>query len=260
MSFDNTYNTNRFKLPLFQKHEGFQFLAEGIRQLNEKHDIPLPEVVITDYDQQMKAGLDSQFPDSQQQICTHHINSNVLLSAKRKWKDAKEDGDSDDSSSGSGQTQTALTSGDIEAVLSVEGHGDPSLQNDRTTPVPHNYRGVLEMWKYVAFTQTKEDYEMAWVRLCEEFNDQQAILTYLHKTYLPERDFIDSCSQDEVLTAWACSNPQNHAGGLETERVCGNSPQGGHTVPGTESHGSNAKLNVFWLQSSLAGPGHVKVQ
>ncbi|KJZ70959.1 hypothetical protein HIM_09663 [Hirsutella minnesotensis 3608] len=81
MSFDNTYNTNRFKLPLFQvtgqtclksvynalfglidneKREGLQFLAEGIRQLNDKHDIPLPEVVITDYDQQMKASLDSQ--------------------------------------------------------------------------------------------------------------------------------------------------------------------------------------------------------
>ncbi|XP_044722264.1 MULE transposase domain-containing protein [Hirsutella rhossiliensis] len=89
MSFDNTYNTNRFKLPLFQvtgqtclksvynaafglidneKREGFQFLAEGIRQLNEKHDIPLPEAVISGYDQQMKAALDNQFPGSQQQI------------------------------------------------------------------------------------------------------------------------------------------------------------------------------------------------
>ncbi|KJZ68074.1 hypothetical protein HIM_12537 [Hirsutella minnesotensis 3608] len=78
MGFDNTYNTNRFKLPLFQvtgqtclksvynaafglidneKREGFQFLAEGIRQMNDKHDIPLPEVVITDYDKQMKADL-----------------------------------------------------------------------------------------------------------------------------------------------------------------------------------------------------------
>ncbi|KJZ70048.1 hypothetical protein HIM_10552 [Hirsutella minnesotensis 3608] len=168
LSFDNAYNTNRFKLPLFQvtgqtclksvynaafglidneKREGFQFLAEGIRQLNEKHDIPLPEVVITDYDKQMKAALDSQFPDSQQQI--------------------------------------SLTSGDIAAVLSVGDHGDRPLRNDRTMPVPHNYRGVLEMWKYVAFARTKEDYEKAWVRLCEEFNDQQAILMYLCKTYLP---------------------------------------------------------------------------
>ncbi|KAM4067997.1 MULE transposase [Hirsutella rhossiliensis] len=159
MSFDNTYNTNRFKLPLFQvtgqtclksvynaafglidneKREGFQFLAEGIKKLSEKHEIPLPEVVITDYDQQMKAALDNQFPDSQQQICIHHINSNVLLNAKRKWKNAKEESDSDGR------------------------HGDPPLKNGRPAPVPHSYRGVLELWKYVVFAQTKQNYEKAW--------------------------------------------------------------------------------------------------
>ncbi|KAM4061687.1 MULE transposase [Hirsutella rhossiliensis] len=114
ISFDNTYNTNRFKLPLFQatgqtclksvynaafglidneRREGFQFLAEGIRQLFERHGIQLPNVVITDFDQQMKAALEDQFPDAQQQLCIFHINSNVLLNAKRKWKHAKEDSD-----------------------------------------------------------------------------------------------------------------------------------------------------------------------
>ena len=60
ISFDNTYNTNRFKLPLFQatgqtclktvfnaafglidneRREGFQFLAEGIHQLLVQNDI-----------------------------------------------------------------------------------------------------------------------------------------------------------------------------------------------------------------------------
>ncbi|KAM4055484.1 MULE transposase [Hirsutella rhossiliensis] len=188
MSFDNTYNTNRFKLPLFQvtgqtclksvynaafglidneKREGFQFLAEGIKKLTDE------------------GSIDNQFPDSQQQICIHHINSNVLLNAKRKWKNAKEESDSDGGSSGSGQTQIALTSGDIDAVLAVGRHGDPPLKNGRPAPVPHSYRGVLELWKYVVFAQTKQNYEKAWVRLCEEFNDQQAILTYLYKTYLP---------------------------------------------------------------------------
>jgi hypothetical protein len=78
MSFDNTYNTNRFKLPLFQvtgqtclksvynaafglidneRREGFQFLAEGLRQLIAEHEIQLPDVIITDYDKQMKAAL-----------------------------------------------------------------------------------------------------------------------------------------------------------------------------------------------------------
>jgi hypothetical protein len=63
ISFDNTYNTNRFKLPLFQatgqtclgsvynaafglidneRREGFQFLSESIRQLAEQHSIRQP--------------------------------------------------------------------------------------------------------------------------------------------------------------------------------------------------------------------------
>ncbi|EGY20864.1 uncharacterized protein VDAG_02388 [Verticillium dahliae VdLs.17] len=64
ISFDNTYNTNRFKLPLFQatgqtclgsvfnaafglidneRREGFQFLSESIRQLAEQHSIRPPD-------------------------------------------------------------------------------------------------------------------------------------------------------------------------------------------------------------------------
>ncbi|ODA77184.1 hypothetical protein RJ55_06811 [Drechmeria coniospora] len=224
MSFDNTYNTNRFKLPLFQvtgqtclksvfnaafglidneRREGFQFLAEAVRKLNDSHKIPLPNVVVTDYDQQMKAALESQYPDGQQQM----------------------------------QKATEMS--------------------NPAAPVPHNYRGVLELWKFVGFAETREEHEKAWVRFCDEFNDQQAILMYLYNTYLPiraqwaqcfikkyrnfgirvtsgteasnnnvksyllngmsdlyslveaieamvgdqERDFIDNCSQDEVLTS-----------------------------------------------------------
>ena len=97
LSFDNTYNTNRFKLPLFQvtgqsclksvynaafglinneRRENFQFLAESVKKLMERHEIQSPDVIITDYDQQMKAALEDQYPDSQQQMCIHHINSN----------------------------------------------------------------------------------------------------------------------------------------------------------------------------------------
>ncbi|PNH33004.1 hypothetical protein VD0002_g8297 [Verticillium dahliae] len=106
ISFDNTYNTNRFKLPLFQatgqtclgsvynaafglidneRREGFQVLSESIRQLAEQHSIRQPDVIIADFDNQMKAALDDQFPEVQQQLCIHHINSNVLLKAKQKW-------------------------------------------------------------------------------------------------------------------------------------------------------------------------------
>ncbi|EHK21997.1 uncharacterized protein TRIVIDRAFT_70960 [Trichoderma virens Gv29-8] len=96
----------------------------------------------------------------------HHIDSNVHLNAKRRLKDSEEVGHSDVGSS-------------------ERRYSNPALQNDSTAPVPYSYRGVLELWKFVAFVQTKEEHEKAWVRLCEEFNDQRAILAYLYKTYLP---------------------------------------------------------------------------
>nr|CEG04031.1 unnamed protein product [Fusarium acuminatum CS5907] len=105
ISFNNTYNTNRFKLPLFQatgqtylgsifnaafglidneRQEGFQFLSKSIRQLAEQHSIYQPDVIITDFNDQIKAALNNQFPDIQQQLYIHHINSNVLLKSKQK--------------------------------------------------------------------------------------------------------------------------------------------------------------------------------
>ncbi|KAK4068501.1 hypothetical protein Purlil1_13791 [Purpureocillium lilacinum] len=285
MSFDNTYNTNRFKLTLFQvtghtclksvynaafglidneRREGFQFLTEAVRELTERHGILLPDVVITDYDKAMKEALDNQFPDSQQQLCIHHINANVLLNAKRKWKNAGEGGESDgDGSSCSEQTHAALTPTDVEAVLAAERQDNPLPQGNLAAPVPHNYRGVLELWKFVVFAETRGEHEKAWADLCDEFNNQPAIRMYLYKTYLPiraqwaqcfikkhrnfgvrvtsgteasnnniksyllngmshlyslveaveamlkgqVRDFIDACSQDEVLTSRTYSGP-----------------------------------------------------
>ncbi|KAF4434584.1 mutator-like element, partial [Fusarium austroafricanum] len=105
ISFNNTYNTNRFKLLLFQaigqtclgsvfnaafglidnkRREGFQFLSESIQQLAEQHSICQPDVIITDFDDQIKAALNDQFPNIQQQLYIHYINSNVLLKSKQK--------------------------------------------------------------------------------------------------------------------------------------------------------------------------------
>lgn len=86
LSFDNTYNTNRFKLPLFQvtgqtclgtvfnaafglidneRLEGFPFLARGVRTLLDRYSIRPPDVIITDFDDQMKKALGVEFPDAQ---------------------------------------------------------------------------------------------------------------------------------------------------------------------------------------------------
>lgn len=43
------------------------------------------------------------------------------------------------------------------------------------------------MWKIVVFAETEEAHEKAWADLCREFDDQRAILRYLHGTYMPVR-------------------------------------------------------------------------
>ncbi|KAG7119700.1 PKS-NRPS hybrid synthetase like protein [Verticillium longisporum] len=176
ISFDNTYNTNRFKLPLFQatgqtclgsvfnaafglidneRREGFQFLSESIRQLSEQHSIRKPD----------------------QLLCIHHINSNVLLKSKQKW--AKGHSSSSDSSGGEDSAPQA------QAELSPQ---DRQLVHAPTAAViPHSYRGVLMMWKLVMFAETEEAHEKAWRNLCNEFDDQRVILRYLHGTYMPVR-------------------------------------------------------------------------
>ncbi|KAK4067510.1 hypothetical protein Purlil1_13843 [Purpureocillium lilacinum] len=197
VSFDNTYNTNRFKLPLFQatgqtclgsvynaafglidneRREGFQFLSESMRQLSEQRSIRLPDVIITDFDNQMKAALDDQFPDAQQQLCIHHINSNVLLKSKQKWVEK-------DSGSGSSDEEDL-----VPVALPHLNLQDEELVHTPTTgTIPHSYRGVLMMWKLVVFAETEEAHEKAWKNLCTEFDDQRAILRYLHGTYMTTR-------------------------------------------------------------------------
>jgi hypothetical protein len=198
ISFDNTYKTNRFKLPLFQatgqtclgtvfnaafglidneRREGFQFLAESIRQLVTDHSVREPIVIITDFDKYMKAAFDDQFPRSQQQLCIHHINSNVLLQSKRKWVNRAPNGSSSESD------EDVPTNPNAE--LNTE--DQQLIQAPSSTKIPHSYEGVLQMWKVVLFAPTEIDHQAAWTALCKEFNDQRAILRYLYGTYLPVR-------------------------------------------------------------------------
>jgi len=174
ISFDNTYNTNRFKLPLFQatgqtclgsifnaafglidneRREGFQFLTESTKQLIDKHSIRQPDVIITDFDIAMKAALNDQFSDVQQQLCIHHINSNVLLKAKQKW--LKRRRGSSSSTSGSTDEEDDFTPQGQAKLNST----DQQLNVPSTNTIPHSYQGVLFMWKAVVFAETEDAHE-----------------------------------------------------------------------------------------------------
>ncbi|OBS15793.1 hypothetical protein FPOA_13425 [Fusarium poae] len=153
ISFDNTCNTNRFKLPLFQvtgqtclgtvfnaafglidneRLEGSQFLTNGVRTLLDRYSTRTPDVVITDFDDQMKKALGVEFQDA--------------------------------------QTGEESSSDEPDAALS---------QRDRQA-VQASGR-VLMLWRLVVFTETEEDHEKAWECLCTQFGDQKAILAYLYE-------------------------------------------------------------------------------
>ncbi|KAJ4073862.1 hypothetical protein NW769_015449 [Fusarium oxysporum] len=127
----------------------------------------------------MKAALNDQFPDVQQQLCIHHINSNVLLKSKQKWvkgRSSSSSPDNSDEDKSTPQVRAELSPKDRQLVLA------PTSED-----IPHSYRGVLMMWKLVLFAETEDAHEKAWRNLCREFDDQRAILRYLHGTYMPVR-------------------------------------------------------------------------
>lgn len=207
ISFDNTYNTNRFKLPLFQvtgqtclgsvfnaafglidneRLEGFRFLASSVRVLLDEHDIRPPDVIITDFDKQMKRALEEAFADAQQQLCIHHINSNVLLQGKRRWV-YKSTNSSTGEESSSEEHNATLNPRDCQAVQASERPDEPTQQGERSQVITHDYHGVLVAWKQVVFAETEKEHEKSWEFLCKQFADQQAILAYLYATYMPVR-------------------------------------------------------------------------
>ncbi|KAJ3455341.1 hypothetical protein MRS44_013941 [Fusarium solani] len=235
ISFDNTYNTNRFKLPLFQatgtdlprdrSSMPPSFLSESIRQLTEQQSIRQPDVIITDFDDSMKAALNDQFPEAQQQLCIHHINSNVLLRSKQKWvKDCSHDSSSSSLDSSDGEAPAPQTQADLSPKDRQFIHA-PAAE-----VIPHSYRGVLMMWKLVLFAETEEAHEKAWWARCfiREYrnfgirvtsgteasnnNVKSYLLNGMSHLYRlveamqdmirdQERDFTHASAEDEVLTA-----------------------------------------------------------
>ena len=110
LQIDNTYKTNRFKMPLFQitgvtnvgsifdaafglvdneREDGFNWLVSQFDSFRRQLGAPLPDVIITDFDKTLKTAVKSIFPQAAQQICLFHANKNVVLNIKRKWKNPR---------------------------------------------------------------------------------------------------------------------------------------------------------------------------
>ena len=80
-----------FGLASSESQEAFLWLARQLRDFFQQICLQLTgdsrqiHVVITDNDRGMKVALAETFPDIQQQICSWHIQKNVLKNLAEKW-------------------------------------------------------------------------------------------------------------------------------------------------------------------------------
>ena len=91
--FQGTVLTNtKQSIPAFyalidnEQFEGFDWLIGCIEQARQQHDIEQPRVNITDYEDALRSALKKHMPEVPQQLYIFHVNANIVLNVKRKWK------------------------------------------------------------------------------------------------------------------------------------------------------------------------------
>ena len=182
LSLDNTYNTNRFKMPLFnitgltnlhttfnagfglvdnERLQGFTWLTEAMDSIRQQHRIPSPDVLLTDFEPPLRDALAKTYPEAQLQICVFHINANVVLNVKKKWKtppgidDEEPDAVAFQREDEDGQLENrpansqAITEDDqsdlqeLNALVHDEAHNDGNTVLSIPNQIPHTKKGVF---------------------------------------------------------------------------------------------------------------------
>ncbi len=59
--------------------------------------------------------------------------------------------------------------------------------------VTHDPVGLIQLWRAVHFASTPEDFTIAWVKILEEFPDQEEVINYLQSTSLSLREQWAEC-------------------------------------------------------------------
>ena len=107
LMIDNTYNTNRFKMPLYQavgktntgmiffagfslidneRQAGYNDLMMDHVQIRTECGIAAPKVIITDMEIRSRQAVVNFEDGPQLQVCIFHLNKNVVKNIKIKWK------------------------------------------------------------------------------------------------------------------------------------------------------------------------------
>ena len=107
ISLDDTYKINRFNLPLMQitgitglgttfniawallkdeREHSYQWVLSRLQKTMEEYQVPLPVVIISDFDTALRNALHNVFPQVATQLCLWHVMKNVAFNVKKKWE------------------------------------------------------------------------------------------------------------------------------------------------------------------------------
>ena len=207
LSLDNTYKTNRYKLPLMQvtgltninsvfnvawglidneRFEGFSWLLQQLEDFRKNLKIPDPYVMITDNETALKDAIATWFPQVQQQLCIFHINMNLVKAVKGKWQDSSTP---DEGSSGIQDESECHHVQFLNRNISVDFNGE-------LPPVPVTREGFIEAWRYIAFAADRELFMRNWAKLIDTFRDQEEVLIYIQDNLMPVREQWAKCYID----------------------------------------------------------------
>ncbi len=214
-----------------EREEGFDWLANQVGKRREELGIPHPEVVITDKEAALKKALASVFPAAVQQLCIFHIDRNVQLQIHRKWnasatREMKQvtypqpEGEQSQTERPQAQQpqpaqpqtqQTRLPNGRLDSQLLYE-PVDPQMRDIRRrivgrdtqvakapSNVEYSKYGLYELWTYMLYSDSEDDFVDAWNRMQSFFSAQNDILDYLKETYFSVAKQWAGCFISEIL-------------------------------------------------------------
>jgi hypothetical protein len=79
-------------------------------------------------------------------------------------------------------------------LVAAAGREDQSVTlGGLPTKVEDSPTGFLGLWKHLCYAATPDDFVAAWVKILEDFSQQDAIISYLQTTYLPFRHQWATC-------------------------------------------------------------------
>lgn len=79
-------------------------------------------------------------------------------------------------------------------LVATTGREDQSITlGSLPTKVENSPTGFLELWKHLCYAATPDDFVAAWVKILEDFSQQDAIISYLQTIYLPFRHQWATC-------------------------------------------------------------------